>query len=93
MKFFAEVLDTSIAATIEREQSKASLHIGFEMILNNCLMKAIDITMASLSPEMKLKFMEMIDDGIDDGDEGRSDNLLDRPLWQFVAQYNKSIQS
>ena len=61
MEIFARTLDTNLE-TLEVDGEKELLHAAFEMNLNQCLMTSVDIFMASLSPEMKLKFMEFMDE-------------------------------
>ena len=61
MQIFARTLDTTLE-TIELDGEKGLLHAGLEMNLNQCLMQAVHIHMASLSPEMKSKFMEFMDE-------------------------------
>ena len=45
-----------------RKKGEEILEHGLEMHLSLCLMQGVNIFMASLSPEMKLKFMSYLDE-------------------------------
>ena len=45
-----------------RKKGEELIEVGLESNLTNCLMQGVDIFMASLSPEMKLKFMSYLDE-------------------------------
>lgn len=62
METFARTLDNNLETLELDGEKELLLHVGFAMHLNQCLMQGVRIFMASLSPEMKSKFMKFMDE-------------------------------